>query len=89
MLIYTYRIIEKHGFKYIDTSQYSYDIVYFMLGDIELEYNRLMHSMIFKNTISKKIETHYFYEDSTDDELDNIIRKLLRRYKLTKLNTYG
>lgn len=86
MLVYTYDIIKKHGFRYIDYNNGLHD-EYFTLGDIELTYNRLHHHLTFNylNEGRERVETYCFHEDSTDDELDRILAIKLRKLKLKQL----
>lgn len=90
MIRYTYKIIEKHGFKYIDTSQYAYDgSDCYTLCDIELIYCSLHHKLEINYFREDRKESFYFHEDSTDQELDNILKTKLRLYKIKKLISNG
>lgn len=85
MLKYTYRIIEKYGFKHIDTSQYYGHTEYYELGDIELLYEPIQHKLVFNYFLERRVSVFHFNEQSTDSELDSILKTELRLNKIKKL----
>lgn len=84
MIRYKYKTFEKYGFKYIDTSQYSYSMEYFTLGDLELISSRVNNNISIRCKTDKLTE-YFFNKNSTDDELDNILKTYLRKKKLKQL----